>query len=508
MHLHECILCATGSSSSSPGPGTISLHDIQTGTSLASFKQTSAASHCTAVVHTRDGMGGFMLAAQPDKSIMNVYNFQKDQLALKIVLPEKLSAIAVDQRGEWCAAGTLQGRIFLWEVASGIMYNAWDAHYRQVNVLRFTQDGAALVSGSDDSSVSVWSVSRLLDDDLQNELPTPYCNLSDHSLPITDIVCGAGSFPSCRILTSSADHTAKLWDLSSKTLLTTFHFPRPITCLAWDTTERLFFAGSGDGSVHQVNLFRQRVDKFGHAAMEAVGGGGVNDTIRINDEDPQAAKKRLISVGEPVTALAISLTSSLLLVGTAGGLVHTYDIASHQQLRTLSVHKGLAITHLAALLRPPDLVGHVSLTLAAGTDTREVPVRPVAPFQRMRDARTRGLHEVAMVLPPRSAAASEVFFEYPREEMLRDHAFFVGADAEGGQQPAGASAQARVAELEAEVARLREQLGKAKGMNDAMWEAVAKQIVDEKKGAAAANGRGEEDAEEAGRRKKRGRTEP
>lgn len=49
--------------------------------------------------------------------------------------------------------------------------------------------------------------------------------------------------------------------------------------------------------MHQVNLFRQRVDKFGHAAMEAVGGGGVNDTIRINDEDPQAAKKRLISVG-------------------------------------------------------------------------------------------------------------------------------------------------------------------------------------------------------------------
>ena len=92
--------------------------------------------------------------------------------------------------------------------------------------------------------------------------------------------------------------------------------------------------------------------------------------------------------------------------------------------------------------------------------------------------------------------------------MLRDHAFFVGANAEGGQQPAGASAQARVAELEGEVAQLREQLGKAKGMNDAMWEAVVKQIVDEKKGGTAANGRGEEDAEEGGRRKKRGRTQP
>lgn len=41
------------------------------------------------------------------------------------------------------------------------MYHAWDAHYRQVNVLRFTQDGAALLSGSEDSGVSVWSVPRL-----------------------------------------------------------------------------------------------------------------------------------------------------------------------------------------------------------------------------------------------------------------------------------------------------------------------------------------------------------
>ena len=39
----------------------------------------------------------------------------QDQLALKIVLPEKLSAIAVDPRGKYCAGATAQGRIFLWE---------------------------------------------------------------------------------------------------------------------------------------------------------------------------------------------------------------------------------------------------------------------------------------------------------------------------------------------------------------------------------------------------------
>ncbi len=40
------------------------------------------------------------------------------------------------------------------------MYNSWDAHYRQINVLKFTYDGAALISGSEDSGASVWSISR------------------------------------------------------------------------------------------------------------------------------------------------------------------------------------------------------------------------------------------------------------------------------------------------------------------------------------------------------------
>jgi WD40 repeat protein len=40
------------------------------------------------------------------------------------------------------------------------MYNSWDAHYRQVTVLRFTPDGEALLSGSGDSGITVWSVFR------------------------------------------------------------------------------------------------------------------------------------------------------------------------------------------------------------------------------------------------------------------------------------------------------------------------------------------------------------
>jgi pre-rRNA-processing protein IPI3 len=40
----------------------------------------------------------------------------QDQIAVKMVLPEKLSCIAVDQEGRYFAGGTAQGRVYLWEV--------------------------------------------------------------------------------------------------------------------------------------------------------------------------------------------------------------------------------------------------------------------------------------------------------------------------------------------------------------------------------------------------------
>lgn len=90
----------------------------------------------------------------------------------------------------------------------------------------------------------------------------------------------------------------QLWDLSSRSLLTTFQFPQPISCIAWDITERIFFAASPgpQGLIHQMNLFRRRANHSG-GITEAVGGAGVVDIIRVTDDDPLTRKKRLISVG-------------------------------------------------------------------------------------------------------------------------------------------------------------------------------------------------------------------
>ncbi|KAG8974954.1 Pre-rRNA-processing protein ipi3 [Tulasnella sp. 425] len=475
MKIREVVCCSVAPPSATLGLGSIALYDIQTGSQLASFKQTSASIHSTAIVGTKAEKGGLIVASQPDKAILNVYTFQKEQLYLKIVLPEKLTCITTDTEGRYCAGGTANGKIYLWEVASGILFNAFDAHYRKITVLRFTLDGAALVSGSEDSRVTVWTLSSLLDNDLQHEIPTPYCTLADHTLPISDIKCGFGPFPACRVLTSSLDNSCKLWEISSTTLLATFIFPQPITILAFDLAERAFFAASQDGSIHQVNLFRQRKNRMGHetGSLEAVGGMDEGGAMRIDDEDVPT-RKRLISAGQEATSLAISFTGSTLLVGTATGVVQVYDIPSHQLIRSINVQQGFAVTHVCSFLKPLDLVGQMTIEIKLrGTLMR---CRLCYPSLR------KPLYDT-WFLPAMLADQTENVISpqvlrggLPPYDFLADHRFFMGQQSETGATSTQ-SLQSRIAELEGELASMKQNLTKAKGLNDAMWETVVSSVL-------------------------------
>lgn len=112
----------------------------------------------------------------------------------------------------------------------------------------------------------------------------------------------------------------------------------------------------------------------------------------------------------PIASICISLSSTILLVGTTDGLIHLYDIVSHQLLRSISTHKGASISHIQTIIKPSDLIGHISLEMKAGANARDViPVKPVLPFQRIRDSKAREAHEVTLMWP--SSKANIYFFE-------------------------------------------------------------------------------------------------
>jgi len=86
----------------------------------------------------------------------------------------------------------------------------------------------------------------------------------------------------------------QLWDLSTRSIIATFIFPQPISVVTMDPSERVFFAASPNGSIHQVNLIRKPLNKVGHR-VEPAEPTATGDIIRIDGQEVDE-NNRLISV--------------------------------------------------------------------------------------------------------------------------------------------------------------------------------------------------------------------
>ncbi|KAF9430824.1 Pre-rRNA-processing protein ipi3 [Podila epigama] len=380
-------------SSSDAADGSAYLWNLHTGSLLASFKQNVSPLQSLALVNNPRNLGSLFLSAQADKGMMHVYNYQKDQVFLKFPLPDKLVCLATSTRGTYCAGGTESGRIHIWEIATGILHRTFDAHYKKITVLRFSSDDTVLFSGSEDAVVHVWMLNSLLDD-AQTESPAPHYSWTDHTLSITDIQCGIGRFHGARVLTSSLDHTCKLWDLSTGALLTTFLFPTKIMALAFDPSERFFLAAAGtpastsataneaDYLIYQALLFKSKHTQQGYTTIESVDGDAGLEQIGLG-----GAKRNGVRGGDlvfrghhhPILRLALNFDGSALVSGDNKGNLMVWDVASRQMVREIKQHKG-AISSIHTLFQPADLYSNTILA-------EKPKVAPITPFKRIIQSR-------------------------------------------------------------------------------------------------------------------------
>ncbi|KAK4048560.1 hypothetical protein OIV83_004728 [Microbotryomycetes sp. JL201] len=525
--LQEVVLSATHSASPVP---TVAVHNVQTGAQLLSFKTPNAATTtataaadgerdgssdqavCLPKTMTmcaaQQGQGGVLIGVggKHGRNGINVWTFvrvntasyylgltltltklltshnvfgyrNQESVAQKIIPPVRMSTITLSPAGTYFAGGTHDGRIFLWELSSGTLLLTLDAHYRAVSVLEFTQDEAALVSGSEDAGVSVWSIGKLLNATPMNP-PTPFATLTDHTLPITSVAVGTGAFPTCRILTGSMDATCKVWDISNSapTLLSTFSFATPVTHVVWDSLERFFFAAgpnSKQGSrIVKVSLYQKRTDEYGYEAVEAVGGGGRGDVQRVTEQ-------HTYDIADAITAMHLSAHSPLLAVGTAATQVHLLALPSLMPTRIIPAPPSSTpigpITFVQTMLRPPEL-GQNPAGASVAMPARSVMTGGMGRTARNVASWTAGgatgrLYETRIGVAP---DATDLVMPATGLSMSS-----VSASASTGAGHAGRaqSEQARLAELEQEVAKLKGQLGKAVSLNDSMWKKLVEHTL-------------------------------
>lgn len=251
-----------------------------------------------------------------------------------MILPEILVTFSISNDVNWAIGGTSQGKIYLWQISSGNLMLVHAAHYQKITAITFVMHDTFFLTGSEDSRLCLWKLSDIVDLYAKKEEIRPLKTWNNHSLAITDIVCGFGTSNFARVFTSSLDSTVNIWDLSTQTLLTTFVFPKPITCLVIDSAERIFYAGTNQGEIYSVNLYGSSNENFSESFQEAIGG---SEKIVQSVKDESTIFKGHESA---VSCLALSFDGSLLITGSQDKNVFVWDVATHQIIQTFNKQNG------------------------------------------------------------------------------------------------------------------------------------------------------------------------
>lgn len=268
-----------------------------------------------------------------------------------------------------------------------------------VTCLAFSDSGALLVTGGEDTLVNAWLLADVLDatagqamqvcgvgadwrglrlrvcmavaalisccpprSHLQPQTQTPrllpghHCNTqmggpllqplaswSDHTLPVTCLAVGAGDAGAV-VASGSLDRTVKLRRLTGGAgggLLRSVPLPSPVHSLALDPGEHAIYAGTATGTIYQVSLVG------GSAAGAGLQDGGAATAA---GSCPHPAME---GHSQAVTCLEFTPDAAHLVSGSLDASVRVWELRSRQQVRLLQNPAKGPVSALLVLTQPP-----------------------------------------------------------------------------------------------------------------------------------------------------------
>ncbi|KAF5629541.1 WD-repeat CRB3 [Fusarium sp. NRRL 52700] len=275
----------------------------------ASFKKSSTPVNGLAVSESH------IFAAQDQKAHVHVYSRIRGNQEALVPFPERIRSLAL--AGQVLVVGSTEGRLFLWETCTGRLVSTPPCHVQAVSCLAVTP--YHILSGSDDSNINVWSISRLLELDTQAE-QEPDLTLSNHRGAITSLTVGPGTNPETSICVSaSKDKTCIIWNYQTGQLLRTLLFPALPLCARLDPSARALFVSSEAGAVYFVELFGGDKPLLGSRSTEL-------PSIVVQISTPLAVSDP--EVGQP-SCLALTYDGTSILSGHTKGKILRWSLAEN-----------------------------------------------------------------------------------------------------------------------------------------------------------------------------------
>lgn len=233
--------------------GPIVAYDVSAGTIVAQFTGSRSPRRGLTVVG-KDFGKSYIAASHISPTTgcgsIHLYKWWSSTAFHNLPVPEPVAPLAASFDGLYLFAGGISGSVHTLSVPSGNVLKSLPTHNKPVTCLSVNHDESLLISGSDDGTIAIVPIFRLVgDSECENVEDIILHKFAAHSDSVTAIVSGSGLCYS-QIISCSADSTCKFWSLRRGTHLRTVVFPCTISGIALHPTEPEFYAAGSDGSVY------------------------------------------------------------------------------------------------------------------------------------------------------------------------------------------------------------------------------------------------------------------
>jgi pre-rRNA-processing protein IPI3 len=306
----------------------IFLHEFQPQlTPRHGFKKSSVQPQCLAVSDSH------IFAAQAEKAVINVYSREKGNHEATVPIPDQITSLAFADGAALLVIGTEQGKLILWEVATGRLCSSTASHLQGVSSLCITHGNDYILSGSDDSTVFVWSLPNLVslkfaDSSFGNDAAfnAPVGTFSNHRSAITALTCGHSRPNTNFAVSGSSDQTCYLWHIESREILRTILLPSIPTCVTFDPVDRSAYFGDNAGAITFVDILSKSVGEHKAQASSA------SVPLQVAEKD---RSKPAAEIGA-THCLTLSYDGTALLSGHSNGKIVQWDVAKRQMASELT----------------------------------------------------------------------------------------------------------------------------------------------------------------------------
>jgi len=313
------------------------------------FKKSSVAKNCLVSSSTH------VFAAQAGKAVVNVYSIEKGNQEATVPFPQKISSLTYAEKAAIVILGTQDGKLMLWEVATGRVSTSSASHIEAVTSLVVSPDGEHVISASADSSVHVWSISNLVSiERAQNGFSNarnknePIATFPQHRSAVTAIATGHSQHTATNFVVSvSEDKTCYIWNLETLQVLRTILLSLTAQCAIVDPADRAVYFGSRDGSIQTINVLEQQ-----STSQSSILDNSSRVATTATELSPTGVwVASALSGADAAQCITLSYDGTSLLTGHSSGKVLQWEVAKHRMTSIVSSLTGQSVTNLQ-MLRP------------------------------------------------------------------------------------------------------------------------------------------------------------